>query len=209
MDIRNAMKPKVTSRNIGKGTVASDFVTGEDFKPVVTEPTTSSITQTQQGTITETPIDLPKADDVVQAYREFLHDRGIDDTTLMSVLDMLITGQTVFWQFNLLGKIPVVFRVRPQWVDKYLMEEIDRLRPTNMARFTDLIGTINLAGSLESYNNRKFKADTVEELNKVIEFLRTLPFIIQNKLVDELAVFDRVVVVATSDWAVKNFIEPR
>lgn len=86
---------------------------------------------------------------------------------------------------------------------------MERLRPSNIARFTDLIGTINLSGSLEKYGDKSFRTTTIEELKIVSDFLSSLPFVIQNKLVDELAVFDRVLVVATSDWAVKNFTEPR
>ena len=210
-DIRNAMRPKVTSLG-QKGTTTSGFVTGSDRveNSVVTEHRPMDITPVPNPTPDTTPQAIDSIEnDVVQSYTKFLSERGIDEPIYMSILDMLLSGQVVLWNFELLGKIPVTFRVRPKWVDKYLVEELEKQRPSNMARFTDIVGTINLAGSLESYGDKNFRTNTVEEMKIVTDFLDTLPFVIQNKLVDELAIFDRVIVVATSEWAVKNFTKTR
>lgn len=209
MDIRKASKPRLVSTQ-GVGTTAPRFETGGDGTPTVTPAKKQELTPAALGTgaATPEPVDNYRDDDTIDLHRAFLKDRGIEETTIMSVLDMLMTGQEVLWRFELLGKIPVTFRVRPQWVDRHLIEEMERLRPTNMARFTDLVGTINLSGSLEQYMEHKFNAEDVEGLKEVSAFLGSLPFVIQNKLVDELSVFDRVIIVATSDWAVKNFSKP-
>lgn len=210
MDLRKAMRPRVATEASNIGSTGPRFVSGEDVKANTTIATSPEVTPlSSAANLTENAPDVSTADDVIQAHKEFLETRGIDEVTIMSVLDMLISGQVVLWQFELLGKIPVTFRVRPQWVDKYLIEEMERLRPSNIARFTDLIGTINLSGSLEKYGDKTFRTSSIEELKIVSDFLSSLPFVIQNKLVEELAVFDRVLVVATSDWAVKNFTEPR
>ena len=210
MDIRKAMRPRVATDASSVGNVGPKFVSGEEVKANTTIASHPEVTP-QAGNInlTQDTKEYTTTDEVIQAHKDFLETRGIDEVTIMSVLDMLVSGQVVLWQFELLGKIPVTFRVRPQWVDKFLIEEMERLRPTNIARFTDLIGTINLSGSLEKYGDKSFRATTVDDLKIVSDFLSSLPFVIQNKLVDELAVFDRVLVVATSDWAVKNFTEPR
>lgn len=212
MDVRKAMRPRVATEASNIGNSSPRFVSGDEVKSNTTIATNPEVTPTATtSNLTKESLDseATSAEDVIQAHKDFLETRGIDEVTIMSVLDMLISGQVVLWQFELLGKIPVTFRVRPQWVDKYLIEEMERLRPSNIARFTDLIGTINLSGSLEKYGDKSFRTTTIEELKIVSDFLSSLPFVIQNKLVDELAVFDRVLVVATSDWAVKNFTEPR
>lgn len=210
MDIRKASKPRLLS-SAEVGASAPRFETGGDGTQLVTNPVKQELTPVPvaAGNATPEPTEKLGDDETIELHRLFLRDRGIEESTIMAVLDMLMTGQDVLWQFELLKKIPVTFRVRPQWVDRYLIEEMERLRPTNMARFTDLVGTINLAGSLDQYMNKKFKVAGVEDLKEVIAFLGTLPFVIQNKLVDELSVFDRVIIVATSDWAIKNFTEPR
>lgn len=209
MDIRKASKPQVVHSNT-VGTSASKFSTGEQEEQFTTPPSTQELTPTYDHVhATPTDNDEDSVDEAIAVHRTFLKDKGIEDTTIFEILDMLLTGEEVMWQFDLLSKIPIVFRVRPQWVDRYLIEELERVRPSNVARFTDLVSCINLAGSMVRYKDRNFKVVDEDSLKDAMQFLGTLPFVIQKKLVDELAIFDRVMIVATSDWAVSNFSDSR
>ena len=208
MDIRNASRPKIVTKiEEGNGLTSAKLSTINSGKAsgIITEESTTLVAEENHHSNSTPTVDEITDDEVLNTHLEFLREKGIDKDTILSVLDMMLSGQTVLWQFDLLGKLPVVFRVRPQWVDKFLVEEIEKVKPSNMARFTDIVGTVNLAGSLEKYGDKTFSLKTKEDLQEVMLFLGSLPFIIQNKLVNELALFDRLVIVATSDWAVKNF----
>ena len=209
MDVRRASKPRIVSTP-QLGTMPPKMSATQEG-PLPTEGVIPEATM-EPTSISGAP--TPQANDnmsneVIEAHRAYLKERSIDDDTIMAVLDMLLSGNAVLWQFELLGKIPVTFRVRPQWVDKHLIEQLEKTQPSNIARFTDIVGTINLSGSLERYGTTTFRLEDIDDLNEVTKFLGSLPFVIQNKLVNELAIFDRVILVATSDWAVKNFTEPR
>lgn len=209
MDIRKATRPRLAS-GTPAGTASPSVITGGAGNDPIPTPNYNSDVTPPAGKVTTTneSFDAP-TDDVIKTHRLYLEDKGIDDTIIMSVLDMIISESQVLWQFDLLGKIPVSYRIRPQWVDRYLIEELEKYKPSNVARFSEIVSSINLAGALNAYGKDKFILDNADDLARTMAYLSKLPFVIQNKLVDELAIFDRVVVVATSEWAVKNFTAPR
>jgi hypothetical protein len=145
----------------------------------------------------------------VDDYMEFLKENDISEEDIFKVLDSLITTNNVFWSFELLGKIPVVFRVRPAWVSQVVMRAVESMSPKMFPHFNDIVAMYNLAGSLESYGPTKFQMDNEDHFQASLKFVRDLGFIFQNKLAQQLAIFDRVLAVATSDWAVQNFTQPR
>ena len=137
-----------------------------------------------------------------------MEENDISKEDIFKVLDTIITSGEVYWQFELLGKIPVVFKMRPAWVNEELIKYIEREQPKTISRFSDIVSMYNLAGSLVNYKDKNYEVKAVEDLNNNISFIMSLPFIIQNRLVAQMAIFDRVIAVATSDWAIENFSKP-
>ena len=149
------------------------------------------------------------SDDRIREYYEFLKTKDITDEDLISVLDTLVTSGSVKWAFQLFNKINVEMAVRPAWVNTFILGEVERVAPKTFARFTDLTSIYNLAGSLVKYGDQSFSHETEEEIKSNYQRINKLSFIIQNKLIQQLAVFDRLLAVATSDWALENFTEPQ
>ena len=147
--------------------------------------------------------------DVIQDYLKYLEKEEIDKEDIFSVLDSIITTGNVYWTFKLFDRIPVTFKIRPAWVNDLLVRKMDRDQPRTFNRFSEMVGMHNLCGSLVDYNGNKFNLETEEDFEKIMEFVKNLPFIIQGHLIKKMAVFDRVVAVATSDWAAQNFTEPQ
>ena len=67
---------------------------------------------------------------------------------------------------------------------------------------------MNLAASLLRFGDSKFSAEDEESFENNLKFVRRLAFVYRNRLIEKLAVFDRAVTIATSDWALKNFTHP-
>ena len=138
---------------------------------------------------------------------------NITDDDIRDVLECLITSGNVSWRFELFDRIPVEFRVRPSWVDDYILELVDRETADNdrvsMMRYNNLVAVCNLAASMAAFRDETYRVETKEDFEKARKRVQDMPYIIQNALVNKLAVFDRTIAVATSDWAVKNFMRPR
>jgi len=145
----------------------------------------------------------------LREYREFLTLHEVKDDDIQAVLDALITDGEVFWSFNILGKVPVTYRTRPTWTNMALLKELELQEAKTYMRFTNIVGLYNLAGSLVSFRDQKFTLDSQEDLQTTYEFVNGLSYVFQAKLIEKLALFDRLVTVATSDWAIKNFMEPQ
>jgi len=150
---------------------------------------------------------------VCQAYMQYLTDNGITEDDVRNVQEALLTSENVSWSFNLFDRIPVVFEVRPAWIDDYIIEIIDRLsgesnRISNV-RYNNVVAECNLAASMKKYKDQVYVINSREDLDAARKRVQALPFIIQNALVKKLSVFDRTVAVATSDWAIKNFMKPQ
>ena len=109
--------------------------------------------------------------------------------------------------------MPVEFRVRPSWVDDYILELIDRETADNervsMMRYNNMVAVCNLAASMTAFKGETYRVETRDDFETARKRIQDMPYIIQNALVNKLAVFDRTIAVATSDWAIKNFTKPR
>jgi hypothetical protein len=77
-----------------------------------------------------------------------------------------------------------------------------------MVVFNDTVSRYNLAGSLVQYKDKKFTVNNIDSFNDALEYLSGLPFIVVAHLVKQLAIFDRVIGIATSQWSVENFTKP-
>lgn len=150
----------------------------------------------------------PQEDEVITSYLDYLKEHDISKTDVFSVLESILTVGEVYWQFDLLGKVPVVFKMRPAWINDKLMEKLDHDPPKSQARFISLVNTYNLAGSLVKHGDYQVEVATSEDLEANLNYINNLPYIIQNRLVKQMAIFDRVIAVATSEWAIENFTEP-
>ena len=201
MDIRKLTKASQV------GTVNTQIPTADPTDSI--NKKTSSVTEEISTPETQENAEDILTDSQIEEYREYLYANNVTDTDIFSVLDAIITTGTVYWSFEMLGKIPVVFRMRPTWVNEYLLAEIENQAPKMYSRFTDIISRVNLAGSLYRYGEMDFVVEDVEALQEAEKFVSGLGFILQNKLIQQLALFDRVVAVATSTWAVENFTEPQ
>ena len=161
----------------------------------------------------KSPLEELGPESVIKSYLDFLHARNITDDDIRDVLECLITSGNVSWRFELFDRIPVEFRVRPSWVDDYILELVDRETADNdrvsMMRYNNLVAVCNLAASMAAFRDETYRVETKEDFEKARKRVQDMPYIIQNALVNKLAVFDRTIAVATSDWAVKNFMRPR
>jgi len=151
-------------------------------------------------------LDIPA--DQIEDYLTHLATFGITKDQIFKVLDTIITKGDIMWSFGILGKIPVVLHLRPGWGNDLLYKRIEEAPPKTIAVLNDLIGRYNLAGALVSYNKIKFDTKNEEDFANAMTFIGELPFICKAHLIKQLAIFDRVVLVATSSWAVENFTEP-
>lgn len=198
MDIRSARPPK--------GSMPPRNVAPE-------KPEMRSVDVDEKNEITENEIETYGGDLVVAGYMEYLEKNGISESDIGDILEALIANGSVSWSFELLERIPVEFVLRPAWVDDYITATFDRLagetaRVSNL-RCHNIIAECNLAASLARYGETSFVVRSEDDMDAARERVRKMPFIIQNALVRKLAVFDRVMAVAMSDWAVKNFMKPR
>lgn len=206
MDIRNLKKTNAA------GTIPTGPVTGmaTSSGKYDTEPTKPEMTEEPSSS------DTIKGTEIAE-HRKFLEGQGIGTSEIMAVLDTIITTGNVFWQFKLFDRIEVVLQMRPAWVNDYLMYQLEQHRPQIYARYSSIVATYNLAGSLHKYAEQEFSllpkgktkeapAKTKEDsLEEVAGFIQGLPFALQSQLIKQMAIFDRVIAVATSDWALENF----
>jgi len=194
------------ANNSGKGTVNTQVAT-ETAPAGITEDSSTSSGQASGDTTTKPVDDFSK--EVIEEYLTFLADNDVTKEDVFSILDAIITEGTVLWSFKLFDKIKVVFRMRPTWVNSIVLTQIEKESPKTYSRFTELIGTYNLAGSLVQYGDKTFELNTEEDLFTNKRVIEEFGFIIHNHLIRHLSVFDRAVAVATSDWAIENFTPPQ
>lgn len=192
MNIKNFKRPEV------KGTQNPGMSTPDLEKEVTNHQETQSTLE---------PEDIKK--DNIQQYLDYLKEHEIEREDILGVLDSIVSTGNVYWSFDLFNKIPVTFQIRPAWVNNILVERMDKRPPKNFAMFSEIIGVYNLAGSLVKYNDNNFTLKDKEDFEKNKTFIQGLPFITQNHLIKKMAIFDRVVAVATSDWAIENFTKPQ
>jgi hypothetical protein len=186
-----------------------DFKKGKGTTP----PTAVTPDLGEERRVTGEPDDTV-GDMVITQFLAFLDERGVSRDDVMKLLASILSSGTAGWSFRLFDRIPVTFAMRRAWVSDYVIREIDKLYKAadggvSMARVNFQVGLLNLSGSLVNYGDQVFSPETEEGLAAARAFLEKLPYAVQGALVRHLALFDRAVAVATSDWAVKNFTEPR
>ena len=205
MDIRLASRNTGAPRGMKEGTVPPGTLTEEKAARPVPEVDGEA---TIKG-----PLEEFGPESVISQYLDFLHAHDITDDDIQDVLECLITSGNVSWQFKLFDRMPVEFRVRPSWVDDYILELIDRETADNervsMMRYNNMVAVCNLAASMTAFKDETYRVETREDFEMARKRIQDMPYIIQNALVNKLAVFDRTIAVATSDWAIKNFTKPR
>ena len=205
MDIRLASRNTGAPRGMKEGTVPPGTLTEEKAARPVPEVDGEA---TIKG-----PLEEFGPESVISQYLDFLHAHDITDDDIQDVLECLITSGNVSWQFQLFDRLPVEFRVRPSWVDEFNLELIDREAADNervsLMRYNNMVAVCNLAASMTAFKDETYRVETREDFEMARKRIQDMPYIIQNALVNKLAVFDRTIAVATSDWAIKNFTKPR
>ena len=205
MDIRLASRNTGAPRGMKEGTVPPGTLTEEKAARPVPEVDGEA---TIKG-----PLEEFGPESVISQYLDFLHAHDITDDDIPDVLECLITSGNVSWQFQLFDRLPVEFRVRPSWVDEFNLELIDREAADNervsLMRYNNMVAVCNLAASMTAFKDETYRVETREDFEMARKRIQDMPYIIQNALVNKLAVFDRTIAVATSDWAIKNFTKPR
>lgn len=195
MDIRKARAPK--------GTMPPRHVAPETPKSQHADISEAGIPEIAD-------IDQFGGDLVIKGYMDFLKENDISEDDIKAVQESLLTSGAVSWSFELFNKIPVEFSVRRAWTDDYIAKELDKLSSevgkVSNVRFSNLVAECNLAASLSLYGEERFRIQGPDDMPKARERVRELAYVVQNALVRKLAVFDRVLAVSTSDWAVQNFI---
>jgi hypothetical protein len=197
-DIRNAKRPA--------GVVPPQTVASEKQEKKIPDIDAS-------GNVAAKYADEYDGDVVIAGYMEYLKKNDITNEDIQNVLDALLSSGDVQWSFKLFDSIPVVFTVRQSWVDDYIVEILDKMaaesaRVSNV-RYNNTVAECNLAASLTQLKDETYTIATREDLAEARKRIQKMPYVIQNALVKKLAVFDRTIAVATSDWAVKNFMKPR
>lgn len=204
MDIRNFSKPKFSGEVKEQGNV---------FSKTTLTPDVNNKNDVDAGMDTLNDAEFKNINsvdkEVIDGYLRYLEENKVSKDNIFEILDTLITDGVVYWSFKLFDRIDCVFRVRPLWVTEELLKYMEKDIPTLYSTYNFMVAKYNLAGSLVKYGNREFKITTPDELKETIAFVENLPFIIQNKLIEELVLFDRVMLVATSDWAIENFTKPQ
>lgn len=198
MDIRNAKRP-------AKGTIPSRTETSTDGSTPLT-PTVN-----QDGTLNAAPEGISE-DMILRENWEYLKEHGITEQDLKNLLDSILTTGNVAYDFKLFDKIPVCYKIREGWVDDIIIDRIDEITAdkgkVSALRYSNLIAEMNLAASIVRFGDAQFNATDEESFNSNLKFVRSLAFIYRNRLIEKLAVFDRAVTIATSDWALRNFMKP-
>jgi hypothetical protein len=172
-----------------------------DSNQVVNKPSSSIVNNS-----TDSLIDIPLSE--IEDYLEYLKQFDITKEQIFNVLDTLLSKGDVLWSFKLFSKIPVMFHIRPYFVNDILFKKLEDSPPKTMVVFNDTVSRYNLAGALVQYKDKKFTVNNTDSFNDALEYLSGLPFIVVAHLVKQLAIFDRVVGIATSQWSVENFTKP-
>lgn len=150
---------------------------------------------------------------LVEEYMKFLADHDITKEDVFQVLDSIMTTGYLEWDTSINnGKTPLRFRMRPVWAEDVIAKNVDELsadKNLSMARFSNVLRMLNLAAALMKFGNREFDVKDEESFNESLEFIKSLPYPVFSAVTTQLAIFDRVIAVAMSDWAMKNFTEPQ
>lgn len=193
-------------RSAKKGTTPAQMLTPErDDTNAVTAPFN------EDGSLNIIPPELSGDAIMVESWK-YVKENGLTQEDLHNLLDSLLTTGNVAWDFLLLNKIPVTFKVREAWVDDLIIERIDDITAGNAKvsalRYNNLVAEMNLAASMFKFGDETIDVSSREGFRKNLKRVQKLAYIYRNRLVNKLAVFDRAVSIATSDWALRNFTPP-
>ncbi len=149
---------------------------------------------------------------VIGQYLEYLEKRGIRREDLAVILDTLIATGNVSYSCKILGRIEIELVMRStamnESITRRLDEEFAGRQDVSVMRYSNRQAILNLAASLRRHGNDSYSVTTEEELDAAIQRILALPYVVSSAMVEQLAVFDRALAVATSSWGIKNFIGP-
>ena len=211
MDIRTATRKSARQ----EGAAAPSRLTEQqslDHAPIEED---HAITPSVQPKVQEEPTlaDIDRYGDInTTNYMAFLKSNGITEDDVMQVLDAIITHGSVVWDFELFDRIPVEFSLRDSWMTTEILKMVDKEcegHQVTMALYNNLLAEHNIAASLVTFRDEHYSIKTPEDLKAAVQRVRAMPYVFTSALSSKLAIFDRIVAVATSQWAIQNFTRPR
>ena len=150
---------------------------------------------------------------LIEEYMRFITDHGLTKDDVFQLLDAIMTSGYIEWDTSINnGKTPLRFRMRPVWAEDLIAKNIDALssdKNLSMARFSNVLRMMNLAASLVLFGTQEFNVTDEESFNACLDFIKGLPYPVFASMTMKLAVFDRAVAIALSDWGMKNFTGPQ
>lgn len=144
----------------------------------------------------------------VDEMLEYIKEEGLTEQDVFTILDSILTSGTVTWTFKLFNRIPVTFKMRPMWVNEMLVKALEDDQPKTVALFSEVVAKYNMAGSLIQFGDKQYDVSTKDNFYVQLNTIGELSYPIYAILVKQLSLFDRLVSLATSNWAVENFTKP-
>ncbi len=195
-------------RTAKKGTQVKSIPT----EPIVEEAKQEAVEKPAPNKVSPLTTEDFGGNALIEEYMRFINDHGITKDDVFQLLDSIMTSGYLEWDTSInKGKTALRFRMRPVWAEDVISKNIDALsadKNLSMARFSNALRALNLAASLVLFGEREFDVKDEDSFNAALEFIRSLPYPVFAAVTTQLAVFDRAIVVAMSDWAMKNFTEP-
>ena len=200
MDLREATPPKGTKQR-------------QPITPKM-EDTTHPVDNTPAPEVTEKQVEEDyDGNKELAANMEKLKAEGLTKEDVFIVLDTLITSGNVAWDTTIFNKINCRFQVKPTWVTNYIMDSVTKIANDNpamqMAMYNNLLAEYNVAATLKKYNDTEYTYVDEESFNDVYNTILQMPYVILTELSKKVVIFDTIIQVATSEWAVKNFTKPQ
>lgn len=144
----------------------------------------------------------------VEDTLEYLRENGITDKDIFSLLDTLITTGTITWTYKLFNKIPITYQMRTTWMNEKLVKALEDEAPKSVALFSEIVAKYNLAGSLVQYGDTKYDVSDTTAYSESMLRVSKMSYPVYSILVKQLALFDKLISVMTSAWAIENFMKP-
>jgi len=94
------------------------------------------------------------------------------------------------------------------WVNELLVKALEEESPKTVALFSEIVAKYNMAGSLVAFGDNKYDVSTKELYYDNMNRVACMSYTVYAVLVKQLALFDKLLSVATSDWAIENFMKP-
>lgn len=154
----------------------------------------------------EAPTERKEPESEDKPFSARLEEVGVTKEDLEAILDSLLTKGRYTREYDIAGKIKVVFRARDGDDGERLRSRLDEEAPRYTITQQELIAKYNLASSLMRYGETKFMdVKNDKDFETALAYVNKLPGAVLNILLQRLFHFDSLVLLATSVENVGNF----